>query len=226
MTSSFTPAPSSSDLRARSRRQFESWSRGHHGSLLESLFCRPTNRLLLEVLPHRVGGRLLDIGCGKCFLLEDLLERSPELQPLGLDFAEGMLRVARRRTLGSIPVLMGDSGSLPFASGTFDLVICTHCFHHFPNQRRVVREMSRILRPGGLAFVLDGDRDQLWGRILYDVIVTWAEGPVRHCSRSEMVELFEQGGFEEVHQRRRGVFRPVFLTAGRAAGSGRADLAP
>jgi ubiquinone/menaquinone biosynthesis C-methylase UbiE len=112
--------------------------------------------------------------------------------------------------------MQGESQSLPFRDNTFDAVVCTHCFHHFSDQSRSLKEMARVLRSGGIAMVLDGDRDGLWGRVLYDVFVVWAEGPVRHCSASEMQQLMREAGLAPVKQVRAFPLSPVLLTIGRA----------
>ena len=64
--------------------------------------------------------------------------------------------------------------------------------------------------------VLDGDRDGLWGRLLYDVFVVWAEGPVRHRSACEMQQFMREAGLAPIEQVRAFPLSPVLLTIGRA----------
>src|SRR5262249_7381833 len=113
-------------------------------------------------------------------------------------------------------LVRGDSERLPFADDTFDVVTCTHSFHHYPQQERVVTEMYRVLRPGGRLLLIDGDRDGLWGRLIFDVFVVLMEGPGRHLPGAASGDLFGRAGFDDVSQRRRGGPLPFLLTTGRA----------
>ncbi len=76
--------------------------------------------------------------------------------------------------------------------------------------------MARVLRHGGMAMVLDGDRDGLWGRLLYDVFVVWAEGPVTHHSGKGMQQLLRDAWLVPIEQVHAFPLSPVLLTIGRA----------
>jgi ubiquinone/menaquinone biosynthesis C-methylase UbiE len=120
-------------------------------------------------------------------------------------------------------VVQGDSERLPFADDTFDVVTCAHSFHHYPHQDRVVTEMHRVLRPGGRLLIIDGDRDGLWGRLVFDVVVVLMEGPVRHLTGRAFQELYHDCGFTDVSQQRRGGPLPFLMTVGRAVKQGRSS---
>jgi ubiquinone/menaquinone biosynthesis C-methylase UbiE len=129
-----------------------------------------------------------------------------------------MVRRARAKLNGEgsrVRLTVGDSENIPFAAGTFDVVTCSNSFHHYPNQLAALREMHRVLRPGGRLLVVDGFRDNLIGRIMYDVIVTRVEGDVWHRDARDMRDLMEQVGFRNVTQatRSRALF-PLLLTRG------------
>ncbi len=117
---------------------------------------------------------------------------------------------------GRVDLVQGDSERLPFADDSFDLVTCSHSFHHYPNQARVVAEMHRILRPGGRLMMIDGDRDRWWGRLIFDVIVVLMEGRVKHLTGQAMARLYQAAGFTDIVQFRRGGALPFLLTIGRA----------
>jgi ubiquinone/menaquinone biosynthesis C-methylase UbiE len=208
---------------AAAQRQFDRWSERYDRSLLQRLFFGPSHRLLLEALTAE-DRRILDIGCGTGVFAARVLERWPRAQVWGLDLSEGMLRraVARGRpAAGRLHLVRGDSGRLPFADDTFDAITCSHSFHHYPQPERVAAEMHRTLRPGGRLFIIDGDRDRPWGRLVFDVLVVLLEGPVRHLSGRAFRRLFRRVGFADVSQRRRRGFLPFLLTTGRAVKAGR-----
>ncbi len=203
---------------ADAQREFDRWSRSYDRTLLQRLFFQPSHEMLLELLGP-ADRRLLDIGCGTGRFATRVLERWPRTQVWGLDLSEGMLGQGQAHCpeVGSrLHLVRGDSERLPFADDVFDVVTCTHSFHHYPRQERVIAEMHRVLRPGGRLLLIDGDRDGLWGRLVFDVFVVLMEGPVRHLAGAAFRDLFGRLGFADIRQRRRGGPLPFLLTMGRA----------
>ena len=201
----------------RTRRQFESLPSFYSGSLAQRCFFKPTHEFLCRFLPRRAGMTVLDVGCGTGQLLALLAKHLPGARVIGVDLAGGMLAAARRLLGPDALLVQADGQRLPFAAKQFDLVVCSHSFHHYTDQLTALREMKRVLRDGGIACVLDGDRDDPFGWLLYDVFIRLAEGAVHHASAGEMRRLFKSAGFVELRQERQDSFPPVLLTSGRAA---------
>lgn len=212
-------------LTVAAREEFDSWSRRYDRDLLQSLFFRPSHQMLLAMMgpEHR---RVLDVGCGTGQFAARVISELPETQVWGLDLSEGMLEKARERLQAAgdrVQLVQADSENLPFPDDLFDAVTCSHSFHHYPKQRKVVAEMHRVLRPGGQLMIIDGDRDRLWGRFIFDFIVVMMEGAVKHLSGKSFRRLFKATGFGSVAQQRRGGLLPFLMTIGTAvkpAGSG------
>jgi ubiquinone/menaquinone biosynthesis C-methylase UbiE len=174
--------------------------------------------MLLETLTP-ADRRILDVGCGTGVFAARVLERFPSTAVWGLDLSEGMLRKAAERCRAArdrIHLVRGDSARLPFASDVFDVVTCTHSFHHYPRQEQAVAEMHRVLRPGGRLLIIDGDRDRLWGHLIFDVLVVLVEGPVHHMASRALRQLYWAAGFDNVCQRRRRGPLPFLMTVGQA----------
>jgi ubiquinone/menaquinone biosynthesis C-methylase UbiE len=202
--------------KATAQEEFAHWSRTYDRSLLQWLIFQPSHQALLEQVT--VADRhLLDVGCGTGQFAPHLLQRYPDITYWGLDLSAQMLEQGRAR-FGAFPnrtiIVKGDSERLPFRSNAFDIVTCSHSFHHYPRQSDVVREMYRVLRPGGKLMLIDGCRDGWWGWLVFDVVVTWLEGEVHHCSAERLRQLFGQAGFEKVNQTNRGSLAPFMLTVG------------
>lgn len=96
---------------------------------------------------------ILDVGCGTGI---NLLEASRALGPcrdlVGVDLSTGMLQAARRKAAAmgvNARFMRGDAEALELPEDTFDLSVCNSVFHWFPDPGRAVREMARVLRPGG-----------------------------------------------------------------------------
>ncbi len=208
--------------------QFENWSRGYDRSILQRLLFGPSHARLAQELPVAHPVRVLDVGCGTGQFLERLLCEGRAAQVWGLDLCSAMLRhgVARlRRFNGSAHIVQADSEAIPFRDDVFDVVTCSNCFHHFPDQQRAVDEMYRVLKPGGRLMIVDGYRDGLWGRFIYDFCVVSVEGPVHHASARRFRELFARAGFVNVWQEAKLGLAPFILTVGIASkpASGRVE---
>jgi ubiquinone/menaquinone biosynthesis C-methylase UbiE len=218
------------------RYEFNGWSRRYDRDPLQNLLFKPSHRLMVQNLEPGEE-RILDIGCGTSRFAARVLKRFPHVEVVGLDLCTQMLRASRARfplaqngsqesgvrshcsgigREGCVHLVQGDSERLPFADNSFDLATCSHSFHHYPNQARVVAEMHRILRPGGRLMIIDGDRDRWWGRLIFDVIVVLMEGRVKHLTGQAMARLYQAAGFTDIVQFRRRGALPFLLTIGRA----------
>jgi ubiquinone/menaquinone biosynthesis C-methylase UbiE len=199
-------------------KEFDSWSRRYDRDPLQALFFRPTHRLMAQAL-GAAERRILDIGCGTGQFAVRIVQQNANARVCGLDLSGRMLSHARVRCRHSgeaIHLVQGDSERLPFPDDYFDAVTCAHSFHHYPRQERVAAEMHRVLRPGGLVLIADGDRDRWWGRFIFDVVVVFFEGPVRHLPSRAFRRLLRETGFEDIRQQRRRGPLPFLLTMGRA----------
>ncbi len=102
----------------------------------------------LAVAPQRI----LDIGAGTGMLLDSLARVYPETMLVGLDLAYGMCQATRERLAGvSLQApCSGDAESLPFADGSFDLVVSTSTLQWLEKLEQVFAETYRVLAPGGM----------------------------------------------------------------------------
>jgi SAM-dependent methyltransferase len=94
------------------------------------------------------GRELLEIGCGAGGMLAPLARYG---RVTGLDIAVDYLQHCKSR---GFPRMVAGSGyELPFADGGFDVVALFDTIEHIPDDRRVLEEVKRVLRPGGIVFV-------------------------------------------------------------------------
>lgn len=107
-----------------------------------------------QVVLARPFQRLLDVGCGTGFLL-DQLAQAREAAYYGLDISENMLAVARGKEIPGAEFCQGVADSLPYPDGFFDVITCIQSFHHYPDGDRAMQEAWRVLRPGGMYLVSD-----------------------------------------------------------------------
>jgi SAM-dependent methyltransferase len=111
----------------------------HHG------YHAMLDDLELDILrPMAAGAEVLEVGCGTGLIMRGLADTARRLA--GVDISPGMLAEARRR---GFDVVEGDAQRLPFADETFDLAYSFKVLAHVPDIRLAMREMARVLRPGG-----------------------------------------------------------------------------
>lgn len=105
-------------------------------------------RAMLEYLELRDGDRVLDGGCGMGFYLM-AMSRLRALEMYGLDTDRSRLAWARSENVGAV-LVQGDLYELPFPDGFFDKVLLSEVLEHLPDDVSALRELARVLRPGGV----------------------------------------------------------------------------
>lgn len=109
-------------------------------------------------------GTAVDLGCGPGDMVINLARRAPELHVTGVDLSDEMLTQAEARAHraglgGRIAFRKGDVADIPFPDASLDLVVSTLSLHHWSNPVAVLKEIARVLRPGGAFLVFDLRRD-------------------------------------------------------------------
>ena len=110
---------------------------------------------ILEELDKEPFETLLDCGCGTAPMLSLLSERYPERRYTGIDLSPNMIAAARAKGLQNASFILGDCERLPFADDSFDAVICSQSFHHYPDLQAFFNSVFRVLRPGGRLILRD-----------------------------------------------------------------------
>ena len=105
--------------------------------------------LALRFLEPKAPMLVLDAGCGYGRLVHQLLARVPGLSAVGVDASESMLQEARSRLKGRFVGARAVLESLPFPNHAFDAVICIGVIMHVRDDAASLRELGRVLKPGG-----------------------------------------------------------------------------
>jgi 2-polyprenyl-3-methyl-5-hydroxy-6-metoxy-1,4-benzoquinol methylase len=133
-------------------------------------------RLIEEITDHiapliREHARVVDVGCGVGDLLVALQNRRPSIKTSGCDFSEKAVAGAKERLPGGefVRHVIAD---LPYASQSFDAVLCTDTLEHLEQPKRAVEELARICVPGGVVVIVvpDGAVDDFTGHLWF-----WSE---------------------------------------------------
>ncbi len=125
----------------------------YEGETLSARAFRRRRSLALEVIGREPAGKVLDVGCGPGVLVEQLLALGHEVW--GVDLAPAMIEECRRRfaTRSRAHFSVGEIERMEFADGFFDAITCLGVVEYLDDDRAALREMNRVLRPGGLAVI-------------------------------------------------------------------------
>lgn len=111
---------------------------------------------LVELVDPQPGERVLDLACGTGDITRLLAERVAPAVVVGSDISPEMMAIAeRRRARDNVRWVGADATRLPFADEAFDLVTCAFAGRGFPDWPATLREVFRVLRPGGRFVNLD-----------------------------------------------------------------------
>jgi SAM-dependent methyltransferase len=112
-----------------------------------------TRGRLLEILDPRPGERVLEIGPGTGYYTFEMAGRLDGGQVDVFDIQQEMLdhvmREANRRGVTNVVAALGDAQSLPYADDSFDAAVLITVLGEIPDQEQALRELARVLKPGG-----------------------------------------------------------------------------
>jgi SAM-dependent methyltransferase len=114
-----------------------------------------TRRSVLDALAPAIGPRatVADVGCSTGYLLEDLRAHHPGALLIGADLVPAGLRKAHA-AVPDAALVLADVTRLPFADASLDAVASVNVLEHVADDTGALREIARVLRPGGLAVVV------------------------------------------------------------------------
>lgn len=205
------------EIKKKVSERFSRWAATYDKSPLQNLVFRHSHNMFLrEIKPRpRIRLNLLDVGCGTGEFAFRLTGYSNDIQIDGVDISPDMIKIAKSKLYCSnIRFKVGDVENLPYGKETFDIITCSHSFHHYPKQKRAVAEMHRVLKTNGRLMIIDGSRDTALGKIIFGKVIRKLEKNVYHILAKEIKELFQTVGFERVTQKILNPFVPLLFTSG------------
>jgi ubiquinone/menaquinone biosynthesis C-methylase UbiE len=163
-----------------------------------SFYVEATTHETLARLTLRPGERLLDVGCGTGALLDRLSQRYPGAQLIGVDPVPEMLAIARRRLPLEVELRSGWAERLSFEPERFDVVVSCNAFHYFREPVAALREMGRVLAPGGRLVLTDWCDDYLACRVCNLYLRLFGRAHVKVYRQEECRHLLLEAGYRTV----------------------------
>ncbi len=163
-----------------------------------SFYVEATIRKMLRRLALRPGDKVLDVGCGTGALLQAVARAFPGVVLAGVDLSSEMLGVARSKIGCSVKLRQGRAETLPFESEAFDIVVSTSLLHYLRAPDDALREMKRVLKPGGQVIVSDWCDDYLACRLCDRFLRLFNRAHFKTYDSAECLELMKAAGFESI----------------------------
>lgn len=172
---------------------FDRIARFYDARVLQRLVYRPNHDAVVSEVRHAGARRVLDAGCGTGILATRIwTDLRPQIV-YGCDPSPGMLEQARARS-GDVRWLQGSAERVPLDDGALDAVVTTEAFQFF-DQPAALGEFWRLLEPGGIVAIA------MLTAPVPAVNVVLRLAPARWPTRGQLRQMFEDAGFEVLHQR-------------------------
>ena len=161
-----------------------------------------SRRGFVEFVAPEAAARVLDVATGPGFLALLFAERARIV--VGIDLTPAMLTRAEanriQRGCTNVSFREGDAEALSFPDASFDIATCGSAFHHFRDPRRVLSEMVRVTRAGGVVALIDittaENPDQA---LVHNRLENWRDpSHVRCLPLSELVAMCRQAGLQDI----------------------------
>lgn len=146
-----------------------------------------------DIIRHfklKPGDRVLDVGCGKGFLVKDLMEACPGLEAFGLDISEYAVMNCEPEVVGRLHV--GNANNLPFPDKSFQAVLSINTVHNLEREGciQALKEMERIA-PGKGYVQVDAYRNEAERQVFIDWVLT----ALTHDTPQGWVKLLNEAGY-------------------------------
>ena len=181
---------------------FDTWASGFEDRRISPWF-QYTQSLAIDALGLRPDSRVLDVGCGTGFAVRQVATRVGAGRACGIDISPAMIEQARARVPQALAARIefreASSSSIPYENGAFTHILCTNSFHHYPEPVAVLREMQRVLVPGGRIAIFENAPDLSLYTRLWDLLLrTFERGHVRYYTSNQLKALLQQAGLVDL----------------------------
>ncbi len=158
---------------------------------------------LKNIIP-KSPGKVLDIGCHSGLLTSQVLKHAHSESIDGIDISKRSINLAKKRiTSGKFKV--GNAHNLPYKNRSFDTVLCIEVLEHVENPDKVVSEIKRVLKAGGMAIILvptDNFLFKFIWAIWNEIYPVWKHSHVQSFRGNELQLLLKKNDFKVISQKK------------------------
>lgn len=187
------------DSKEKSKEYFNKTADTYH-SRHDGVFVKPMYKYLLKLVVDEKPEKILDLGCGTAYLLSEI-KKQIDCDACGLDISKEMLKAAKNN-LEDCQYKLGDSENIPWDDDSFDLVLCSASFHHYPNPEKVLNEIRRVLKNNGILVLGDPTMPPVLRQIMNLFIKNSESGDYRIYNEKEMNDLLTMAKFKLIEYKK------------------------
>lgn len=149
---------------------------------------------ILKTINSKPEMRILDLGCGSGYLTFPIPKRNENAYVVGLDIVTNTLErnteKAQEMDIKNLRFISYDGITFPFEDKSFDLVVTRYALHHFPEIRKSIHEVSRVLKSNGEFFISDPrPNDCDITRFVDDYMQLKKDGHIKFYTKEEGVQI-------------------------------------
>ena len=163
------------------------WAKRYNKLWVQKYSLEPTRKYIKSQLNLDKELKILDLGCGPGELIEDILKINPNVNISGLDYSQAMLDVSKKRN-PSVRHIHLDVADLHRFNEEFDIIISSHSFPYWKDQRKVMEDLHNILRPNGKIIIGFASGETLYDKLVL-FFVKFTTGFAKYPSEFEFSNL-------------------------------------
>lgn len=164
----------------------------------------------VKKLINKNDGQILDIGCADGTFTKVILDKSRASKIVGIDILRNSIKFAKKRFKKNkrMTFRVADAHNLPFKSKSFDTVVCLEALEHVFNPLKVLSEIYRVLKIGGITIILVPSENWLFHSVVWPLWQKWPGKDIwehthlHNFSNGFLENITEKAGFEIVENKK------------------------
>ncbi|MEW9121613.1 MAG: class I SAM-dependent methyltransferase [Thermotaleaceae bacterium] len=172
------------------------WAQRYEGLWVQKFSLGPTRREIIKYLKKLLkkdkSYRILDMGCGIGQLLGEIQSQfhGYRIELMGVDFSKEMIQRAKDRH-SDIPYRQMDVKDIPFLKEPFDIILCTHSFPYYKDQKKALKDFKGLLKEDGYLLLAQASQNTLYDRAAM-FFVKFTTGKAKYPSVKGIFSMTEE----------------------------------
>jgi ubiquinone/menaquinone biosynthesis C-methylase UbiE len=181
--------------------KWDKWAETADGKGWKYDYLRSAQLAVISMLGMRENMNFLDIGCGTGWAIgqaASLIDFNGSFY--GVDLSQKMIEKAEEnfKKYSAFHFIRANSEYIPLEDNFFDIIICTNSFHHYFHPDKAMKEIFRLLNPGGKIYILDPAADSWIIKVVDRIIKLFEPGHVKIYSSEEFRNMMSAAGLKYV----------------------------
>jgi ubiquinone/menaquinone biosynthesis C-methylase UbiE len=180
-------------------KKWDKWAKTIDSKSLRNNYLRSAQLAIISVLDLKENISMLDIGCGSGWALDQASKLVKDKGTFfGVDLSAKMIEKAREnfKERENFHFIIANAEEIPLEDNTFEVITCTNSFHHYLHPEKALKEMYRLLKPGGKIYILDPTIDNWFFKIISAGFKIFDRAQAKLYSTKEFQEMISGAGMK------------------------------